>query len=117
LERAVQLDSHRASFHSNLGYALQQAGQPGRAIAEYREALRLDPQLVSAWINLATVLARDPKTRPEARAALERARSLSPGDPRVKANFEELESLDSSKSLRAVAPHAAQADGGAGPGQ
>jgi hypothetical protein len=30
----------------------------------------------------------------EARSALERARALSPDDPRVKANFEELESLD-----------------------
>jgi Flp pilus assembly protein TadD len=94
LQRAVQLDPQRASFHSNLGYAQQQAGHVDRAVAEYREALRLDPKLVSAWINLATALARDPKTRHEARAALERARALSPDDPRVKANLDELDAVE-----------------------
>ncbi len=43
LERAVQLDPQRASFHSNLGFAERQAGHVDRAVAEYREeALRLD---------------------------------------------------------------------------
>ena len=90
----MQLDPSRATFHSNLGYALQQTGRMDRAVAEYHEALRLDPKLVSAWINLATALSRDPKTRPQARAALERARQLSPDDPRVKANLEELDALE-----------------------
>jgi Flp pilus assembly protein TadD len=94
LQRAVQLDPRRASAHSNLGYALQQAGKMDRAVAEYREALRLDAALVSAWINLATALARDPKTRKEARADLERARTLAPDDPRVKANLEELDAME-----------------------
>jgi Flp pilus assembly protein TadD len=93
LRRAVALDPGRATFHSNLGYALQQTGKLDAAIAEYREALRLDATLVSAWINLGTVFARDPARRADARGALERARSLSPDDPRVKANLEELESL------------------------
>ena len=96
LRRAVQLDPSRASAHSNLGYALQQSGKVEPAIAEYREALRLDPKLASAWINLATALSRDPGTRREARAALERARALSPDDPRVKANLEELDALEHS---------------------
>jgi Flp pilus assembly protein TadD len=94
LQRAVRIEPQRASFHSNLGFALQQSGRLDQAVAEYREALRLEPGLVSAWINLATVLALNPKTRPEARSALEKARALSPDDPRVKANFEELDSLD-----------------------
>jgi cytochrome c-type biogenesis protein CcmH/NrfG len=64
------------------------------AIAEYEAALRLDPQLSSAWINLATILARDPKTRAEARAALETAKKIDPSDPRVKANLEELDALE-----------------------
>ena len=88
LARAVQIDPRRAAFHSNLGYALQQSGRVDRAIGEYREALRLDPAFASGWINLATALARDPKSRGEARASLERARALSPDDPRVKANLE-----------------------------
>jgi Flp pilus assembly protein TadD len=102
LERAVELDPRRAAFHSNLGYALAQSGHLDRAMAEYREALRLDPAFTSAWINLATALARDPKSRAEARAALERARSLSPSDPRVTANLDELDALE--KETRARAP-------------
>ncbi|MDP8998780.1 MAG: tetratricopeptide repeat protein, partial [Myxococcota bacterium] len=93
LERAVRIEPQRASFHSNLGFAMQQAGRADRAIAEYREALRLDAKLVSAWINLATALAVDPKTRADARSALEKARALSPDDPRVKANMDELDAL------------------------
>jgi Flp pilus assembly protein TadD len=94
LQRAVQLEPQRATFHSNLGYASQQAGRMDRAIAEYREALRLDPKLVSAWINLGVALSRAPKTRAEARADLEKARVLSPGDPRVEANLAELDKLE-----------------------
>ncbi len=93
LRRAVALEPNRASFHSNLGFALQQSGRLDPALTEYREALRLDPKLVSAWINLGTALARDPKTRAQAREAFERAGVLSPGDPRVKANLEELHAL------------------------
>jgi len=99
LQRAVQLEPQRATFHSNLGYAQQQAGHLDRAVAEYREALRLDGKLVSAWINLATALAKDPKTRREARAALERARAIAPDDPRVKANLEEMDALEKGKAL------------------
>lgn len=106
LQRAVQLEPQRASFHSNLGYALQQSGSLDRALTEYREALRLDPKLVSAWINLATALARDPRTRKEARADLEHARALSPDDPRVTANLEELDALEKRPS---------RADAGAAP--
>ncbi|HLK41487.1 MAG TPA: tetratricopeptide repeat protein [Polyangiaceae bacterium] len=104
LERAVQLEPQRATFRSNLGYAMQQSGRFDRAIVEYREALRLDPKLVSAWINLATALARDPKTRAEARAALERARALSPGDPRVNANMQELDALEHASPKGAPGP-------------
>jgi Flp pilus assembly protein TadD len=100
LERAVSLDPRRATFHSNLGFALQQAGRVDRAVTEYREALRLDPKLASAWINLATALARDPKSRGEARTALERARTLSPGDPRVTANLGELDALEKAQRPR-----------------
>jgi Flp pilus assembly protein TadD len=93
LQRAVALDPNHASYHSNLGFALQRAGRIDRATAEYKQAIALDPTLASAWINLATVLARDPKTFPEARSALLRAATLSPDDPRVKANLDELDAL------------------------
>ncbi len=99
LRKAVAIDPRRATFRSNLGFALQLQGRTKDAIAEYRESLRLDAKLVSAWVNLATVLARDPATRGEARKALETAAKLDPTDPRVKANLEELESLE--KGVRA----------------
>ena len=106
LERAVAIDPRHASYHSNLGFALQQAGRFDQATAEYRKAIALDSTLASAWINLATVLARDPKTLPEARAALLRANAVSPDDPRVKANLEELDALQkSARSADAGASH------------
>ena len=64
------------------------------AIAEYREAIRIDPKLASAWINLATALSRDPKTRGEARQALKTAGAIDATDPRVKANLEELDAVE-----------------------
>ena len=98
LERAIAIDPKRATFRSNLGYALQIQGKRPEAIAQYREALKLDSKLASAWINLATVLAHDPSTRAEARAALEKARAIDPTDPRVKANLEELDALEKGTS-------------------
>jgi tetratricopeptide (TPR) repeat protein len=100
LERAVQIDPKRAAFHSNLGFALQQSGHVDRALAEYREALRLEPNLVGAWINLGTALARDAHTRGQARAAFDRASVLSPDDPRIKANLQELDALEAREPPR-----------------
>ena len=88
------------SFHSNLGYALQLSSQRELAIAEYRKAIELDPKLVSAWVNLATILARDPATRTQARAALMTAKRLDPQDPRVKANLDELDALEKGQILK-----------------
>ncbi len=50
-------DNPRA--HINLGKALLDAGLTAPALAEYREALRLDPGNVVALFNLANALARD----------------------------------------------------------
>ncbi len=100
LRRAVTLDPRRATFRSNLGYALQLSSQRELAIAEYRKAIDLDPKLVSAWVNLATILARDPATRAQARAALMTAKRLDPQDPRVKANLDELDALEKGQILK-----------------
>jgi Flp pilus assembly protein TadD len=94
LEKAIALDASRATYHSNYGYALQIKGDMQQAIAEYRAAIKLDSSLASAWINLATALAKTPSTRKEARAALEKAKALDPSDPRVKANLNELDALE-----------------------
>ena len=94
LERAIAIDPKRATFRSNMGYAQQLLGKREKAIEHYREAIKLDDKLASAWINLATALAQEPKTRGEARAALQRARAIDPTDPRVIANMKELDDLE-----------------------
>ena len=94
LERAVQLDGTRPSYLTNLGYAYQLIGRRADAIAKYRQALHVDDRFASAWIDLATALAQDPKTRAEARAALMTAQKIDASDPRVKANLEELDALE-----------------------
>ncbi len=94
LERAVQLDGSRPSYLTNLGYAYQLIGRRADAIAKYRQALHIDDKFASAWIDLATALAQDPKTRAEARAALMTAQKIDSSDPRVKANLEELDALE-----------------------
>jgi Flp pilus assembly protein TadD len=99
LRRALTLDPTRATFHSNLGYALQLQGSRDDAIAEYRRALSIDPRLASAWINLATALAKDPKQRGEARKALGEARKIDPSDPRVRANEQELDALEQGRTV------------------
>jgi len=94
LERAVRIDPQRASYLTNLGYAYQLSGRRADAIAKYREALKVDAKFASAWIDLATALAQDAKTRGEARAALLTAQRIDPTDPRVKANLEELDAVE-----------------------
>ena len=46
-----------AEAHNNLGVALASQGRISEAIAEYREALRLKPDLAPALYELAWILA------------------------------------------------------------
>jgi Flp pilus assembly protein TadD len=94
LERAVQLDPSRASYHTSLGTAYKQSGRITDALREYREALKRDDKFVSALIGVATVLALDPRTRGDARAALLKAKVIDPTDPRIEANLKELDELE-----------------------
>jgi Flp pilus assembly protein TadD len=93
LEKAVQLEPSRATFRSNFGYVHEQLGNYAEAIAAYQEATRLDPTLISAWLNLTTVYARSPATCGKAREALARAEALDKNDPRVVANAAEMADL------------------------
>ncbi|WP_156865077.1 hypothetical protein [Pajaroellobacter abortibovis] len=67
-----------------------------KAIQEYRKAISLDPILISAWINSATALAKDPKEHSEAYKALEKASRLDPTDPRVQSVRKELDEFNRS---------------------
>jgi len=56
-ERAVAVTEGNYRGHTNLGFALAEAGQRNRAIGEYREALRLNPDYPNAHNYLGVVLA------------------------------------------------------------
>ena len=54
--RAIAVTENNATAHVNLGSALQAGGKSSEAIAEYREALRLDPKQFEADSNLGKLL-------------------------------------------------------------
>jgi Flp pilus assembly protein TadD len=67
--------------HYNLGVALlQKPGHLKDAIAEFHEALRLDPKNVAAWHNLGASLFSY-EDFPAAAAAFREELRLNPGDP------------------------------------
>jgi tetratricopeptide (TPR) repeat protein len=84
LRTAVRLNPKDADAHNMLGFTLinseyvnmngvQSPQVLAEAVAEVREAVRIDPGLVSAQENLGRLLAQDPATRAEAIAHLEAA--------------------------------------------
>ncbi len=54
-ERTALLSPGKPRVHNNLGYAYQQAGEPGKARRSYETALRLDPEFAKARGNLAAL--------------------------------------------------------------
>ena len=76
-EHATQVTQNNARAHANLGVALARGGQRGRAIAEYGEALRIEPRYPEAHNNLALALAVEGKTE-EALAHYQDAVQLKP---------------------------------------
>jgi tetratricopeptide (TPR) repeat protein len=60
LQRAMAIDSSVAAIHYKLANALMQTGQYAKAIAEYREALKLRPDWDEPANNLAWLLAACP---------------------------------------------------------
>ncbi|HKX00347.1 MAG TPA: tetratricopeptide repeat protein [Bryobacteraceae bacterium] len=76
-ERAVALRPERAEFHASFAIALGAAGFPEKAAAEYRVALRLDPNCVDALHNYGYALRLQGEFR-EAIACLERVLALRP---------------------------------------
>jgi tetratricopeptide (TPR) repeat protein len=72
---AVTGDNYRAQ--TNLGFALAEAGQPTRAIAAYREALRINPAYPNAHNYLGVALSRL-GDHDQAAAAFEQALRLRP---------------------------------------
>jgi tetratricopeptide (TPR) repeat protein len=53
---AIAVTKNNDTAHLNLGFALEKAGQPAEALAEYRAALKLDPDRAETHNNLANLL-------------------------------------------------------------
>ena len=56
LERALEESPGHPMAHFNLGLAMELSGQPERALGEYREALRFDPDLHKGRRHLTPLL-------------------------------------------------------------
>jgi tetratricopeptide (TPR) repeat protein len=70
-----------AASHANAGAALAEAGQAERALAEYEQALRLNPAMPEVHANIALLQGRAGKTQ-EAIASLRAALAMRPEDAR-----------------------------------
>ncbi|MDE2232286.1 MAG: tetratricopeptide repeat protein [Candidatus Omnitrophica bacterium] len=55
---AVAKSPHRARAYNNLGFAYLKQGQPAQAIADYNQALRIDPTLTDAYVGRGLSYAR-----------------------------------------------------------
>jgi serine/threonine-protein kinase len=88
LHRAVELDPEYAKAYANLAFAFQMKGQPDKALAPYREAIKhfrkavhVQPGLAKAYLGLGGALFQGGQF-PEALGAFQRGRDLlQPGDP------------------------------------
>src|SRR5208282_1190409 len=84
--KAIQINPNDSEIYFYWGMALGQSGRTREAVAQYREALRLNPNLAGALNNLAWVLAASPddglRNGAEAVRLAERACELTHyGDP------------------------------------
>lgn len=76
------MDASRAKVYTNLGWRLECAGETDEALSYCNKAVRLDPDLVFAHLNLSIVLARLGRLE-EAVASARRAFELAPNDATV----------------------------------
>src|SRR5262249_29609746 len=83
---AIALEGELPEPHNNLGIVLLSSGDPGRAEAAFREAIRLQPDYADAHGNLANLLARQGEFA-SARDHFETALRLKPTDAAVRYNF------------------------------
>jgi tetratricopeptide (TPR) repeat protein len=83
----AQLDPHSAIALFNFGLTLQFARRHGEAIAPYRAALAIEPNLHSLRNNLAAALLEDEPTSSEAARLLEAALEHDPNDANLWVNL------------------------------
>jgi tetratricopeptide (TPR) repeat protein len=82
LEGWIELDPDNASAHQRLGIVLFQLGKQQEALAQFREARKLDDKAVQPELAMAR-LYDDAKQRDTARKLIEQAIATAPQDPSV----------------------------------
>ena len=92
LQKSIDILPGNLKSHLNQAFTLELAGDEPRAIEAYRECLKLDPQSAEVLFLLGKILARNEKTRPEARQLLQQAIDR---EPRLEEARQLLESLGS----------------------
>jgi len=88
-----------ARAHNNLGNALVQTGQAAKAIDQYKQALRNEPNSASTHNNLAAALAQMGRTS-EAIAQLKAALRINPNHADARNNLTKLEALQKTTPLK-----------------
>lgn len=83
LDRTLQIDPHMAEAQALSGAALGLAGRTAEAIVRLREAVRANNDFAPSFRLLGMFEVEDGQSGDEARAALERAVVLDPGDARA----------------------------------
>lgn len=84
--RAIRVTKNNAVAHTNLGVALEQQGRRDEALAEYRQAVELKPDLPQLHNNIANLL-DELGRRDEALAEYQEALRLKPNAPLAHANY------------------------------
>lgn len=89
--------------HKSLGACLQLQGRTSEAVKEYKLAVALDPQLVSAWNNLGVIYFHQDR-RDAALVCYDKALRLCPTDPVVRANLARLTKQEAYHETRSNVP-------------
>jgi tetratricopeptide (TPR) repeat protein len=86
IRKAIKIEAKVASYHANLGNALQAKGLPDEAVGCYRRALALDPGFAEAHNNLGNVFAASRRLN-EAIGCYRKALDLRPDDAEAQYNL------------------------------
>ena len=82
-QQALTLDPRNVSLTTDLGTAHFYAGRPDEAIDFYNRSLAIDPRHVQSLHNLVIVNLQGKKDTAAARSALDRLRSVDPGNSSI----------------------------------
>ncbi len=102
-----ELDDGRAHYY--LGLVFAKAGDVQRAVGEWQEAVRLEPENARAWRNLGLALARQGgESLPRALECYETASRLAPADSRILLELDEVRErsgISAGRRLAALQQH------------